>query len=54
MVNWSSSPEIFANLIQTLTSEAESSIQKYAGSRGTVPVGDVGDEAPHQKETIIF
>ena len=31
--------EIFPNLIQTLTSEATESIQKYAGNRGAAPVG---------------
>ena len=39
--------EIFAILIQTLSSEAESSIRKHTGSRNTV--GGMEGETPHQK-----
>ena len=39
---------IFANLIQTLTSEARVLNQKHAGTRGAVSLEDVGGEAPPQ------
>ena len=38
----------YANLIQTLTSEARVSIQKFVGSRLAAPLGGVGDEAAYQ------
>ena len=38
--------EIFANLIQTLTSEARVSIQKHAGCRSAAPVGGVRVKRP--------
>ena len=39
--------DIFASLLQTLTSEVEDSIEKHAGSSGAALVGGVGGKGLH-------